>query len=171
VRTALRPYFEEFVSKVESRAGMVIDEILSGLTPEEIKGREQELGVPLPDSYKRFLSAVGGFSLFDGAVQFNRSHPYRDDFPKYESLSEDAKRQVASNGGLWPPPSDGMVCFGEYFEGDVGCSVLFNTNEGRRDGEYPIVYYYYRASPPRVAPIADSFPQWLNRKCIDGLQW
>jgi len=113
--------------------------------------------------------ATGGFWLSDGAVQFSKHHPYRHEFPKYEDLSDEAKREVASNGGLWPPPSDGMVCFGEYFECDVGCSVLFNTNEDLRNGEYAVVHYFYRATPPRVVSVADSFSEWLNLTCIDGL--
>jgi hypothetical protein len=166
---ALKGGFADFVAKIESRPDMVLDEVLPGLTPDEIELCEKNVGVPLPKSYKLFLSAARGFWLSDGAIQFSGYHPYLHKFPDYESLSEDDKRQVALNGGVWPPPSDGMVCFAEYFEGDVGCSALFNVKEGVRNGEYAVVYYYYRATPPRVVRIADSFPQWLNL-CIDNLK-
>ncbi len=170
MKTALRVHFREFVTRLESRTDVGIDRILPGLTTDEINARERELGILLPNTYKQFLSTSAGFWLFDGAVQFSGNHPYRLTFPSYESLNDDDKKIVASNGGLWPPPSDGMICFGEYFEGDVGCSLMFDTNDKMKDGEYKISHYYFRASPPRAELVADSFLEWLDRKCFGGFK-
>lgn len=167
--SALRAAFPDFVAKIDSGSGIVMDEVLPGLEAEEVGVCEQELGVPLPESYKQFLRAARGFWLSDGAVQFSGNHPYLHKFPDYESLSTEGKNQVAANGGIWPPPSDGMVCFAEYFEGDVGCSVLFDVKAGLRAGEYSVVYYYYRATPPHLVQAADSFLEWLNGKSLDRL--
>jgi hypothetical protein len=167
--SALRLNFHDFAGKIESQPGMTLDEIFPGLTAEEIAAREEEIGLPLPESYKQFLHAASGFWLSDGAVQFSRHHPYLHKSPEYESLSPDEKAQVSTTGGIWPPPSSGMLCFAEFFIEEVGCSVLFDVRRGLINGEYPVMNYYYRATPPSITPIAQSFSQWLNERCLDDL--
>lgn len=163
----LKADFPKFVSKVRGDADP--EEILPAATESELKKEEKLLKVPLPLSYKRFLSAYRGFWLFGGSVQFGSQHPFFHNFQKLEELSDAQKRVVEMKGGGWPPPSEGMLCFAEYFRDADGDQVLFDISEGLKNGEYPVFYYSHESRPPTVTKIADSFEDWLNQSCIDEM--
>jgi hypothetical protein len=141
-----------------------IENILSPLTSHKIDSIEKIIGVPLPNSYKYFLKSCGGFSAKGGVVQLGRQHPFIHEFESYEELTDEQKNVVKQKGGQWPPPSNGMICFGEFFLEADGDQVLFDTKEGLIDGEYPVYYYYSHESyPPKVRKIANSFNDWIAK--------
>lgn len=69
---------------------------------------------------------------------------------------------VEAKGGTWPPPSQGMLCFGEFFMEADGDQVLFDVSGGLQHGEYPVMYYAHESCPPTVRKLADTFEQWLD---------
>ena len=166
----LKAAFPQFVSKLEANADADPEEMLPGASAEEITSLEQQLGIPLPDSYKDFLQATKGFCLFGGAVQIGSQHPFFHDFPAYDSLNPQEKRMVKMKGGGWPPPSQGMLCFAEYFLEADGDQVLFDVKGGLQDGEYPVFYYSHETAPPTVKTVASSFREWLNDHCVDDME-
>ena len=122
----------------------------------------------LPDSYKAFLETAGGLWLLGGAVQMNDLHPFFHEFPPFEQLTPQQRTSVQQRGGGWPPPSHGMLCFTEYFLESDGDQVLFKTDGGLVNGEYPVYYYAHSDSPARVSQVADSFSDWLENVCIQS---
>lgn len=139
-----------------------LEEILPGASVAEIEEIEAEIGVPLPESYKRLLQCARGFWLMGGAVQFGRQHPFAHKFPPFESLPSSHQAVVKRKGGVWPPPSSGMLCFAEFFMEADGDQVLFDTSQGLVNGEYPVVYYSHDARPPSVRRIAASFTDFME---------
>lgn len=79
------------------------------------------------------------------------------------------KEAIKAKGQSWPPPTEGMLCFAEYFRDADGDQVLFDVSEGLKDGEYPVYYYSHESIPATVAKVADSFSEWLNDSCIDDM--
>jgi hypothetical protein len=133
---------------------------LDSLSDQEISSLEARLNIQLPPSYKRFLKCTRGFTALGGIVQMSYEHPFVHNFPPYDQLTEEQKASINQKGGDWPPPSQGMLCFAEFFmEGD-GDQVLFDTSHKDELGEYPV--YYYAHDPGTVRKIASSFEQWLN---------
>lgn len=159
--------FPGFVSKLDGDTDP--EQILPGASDEDIAKEEGLLGIPLPESYKRFLKLTRGFDLFGGSVQFGAQHPFPHDFPKIGELSDAQLKVVKMKGGGWPPPSQGMLCFAEYFRDADGDQVLFDVAGGLVDGEYPVVYYSHETHPPTTTQIAASFAEWLNERCIDQM--
>lgn len=168
---ALKGRFQEFADKLNAIPCSALDEVLPGTPAEEIRAIEARLHLPLPESYMDFLRSTRGLQLLDGRVQFSRNHPLVHEFPAYDDLPEEGKEEVKLNGGLWPPPSAGMICVAEYYPPGGGYSVLFDVNRGMVGEEYPVVYYDYNSTPPTVRTVADSFVDWLNKHCIDNLEY
>lgn len=142
--------------------------VLPGRTADEIAEIEAQVGVKLPESYRSFLASSGGLWLFGGAVQMTANHPFVHDFPSLDELTNQQIQVIRQRGGKWPPPSQGMLCFAEYFLESDGDQVLFKTDEGLIENEYPVYYYAHDAVPARVSRIADSFGDWLNNHCIQS---
>lgn len=161
-------HFPEFHQSLEDRDGAEIEQILPPATDEEIAKMEMDLGVPLPESYKRFLRCTRGLELLGGAVQFGTQHPFFHHFPPLSELSPSLREVVSRKGGEWPPASDGMLCFAEYFLEADGDQVLWDVSNGLQDGEYPIYYYAHDDRPPSVRKMADGFGQWIG-DCLDAL--
>ncbi len=132
------------------------------MTAEEISTLEAHLQTQLPRSYKQFLGYLSGFTAFDDAVQLGNQHPFFHRFKPKEALSAQQQKVIAQRGGNWPPPSNGMLCFGEAFMEADGDQVLFDLSQMNAEGECPVYYYAHESSPPAVRKIADSFAQWLN---------
>ncbi len=128
----------------------------------EIAALEQSLGVPLPESYKQLLRCSRGFMLMDGVVQFGSQHPFFHEFEPLDRLGEAQRAVVKRRGGSWPPPSNGMLCFAEFFMEADGDQVLFDVSRGLVDGEYPVVYYAHAASPASVRVLARSFAEFME---------
>lgn len=139
-----------------------LENVLPGATHTELAVMEEELGIALPRSYKQLLALTRGFWLMGGAVQFGEQHPFFHEFPPLESLSPPQQRVVKQKGGHWPPPSNGMLCFAEFFLEADGDQVLFDVSRGLIDGEYPVMYYSHESRPPSVRQLAPTFFQFFE---------
>ncbi len=143
--------------------------VLAPRSSSEICELETSLGIELPASYRKFLRSCGGLWLFGGNVQMASQHPFFHKFPPLSALTAQQRAVVDQRGGIWPPPSDGMLCFAEYFLEADGDQVLFDVSGGLSDGEYPVYYYAHEASPASVTRQADSFEEWIEHVCIQSL--
>jgi len=97
-----------------------------------------------------------------GVIQISKGHPFYHEFEAFDALTLKQQRLVTARGGNWPPPSDGMPCFAEFFMEADGDQVLFDVKGGLRNGEYPVMYYAHEDTPASVRVLANSFEQWLN---------
>jgi hypothetical protein len=79
-----------------------------------------------------------------------------------DALNAEQRRMVALKGGPWPPASQGMLCFAEFFMEADGDQVLFDTADGLVGGEYPIVYWAHEDRPPSVRRLAGSFGEFMD---------
>lgn len=165
-----REEFPDFYRRLQTEKAQPVEEVLSGATDEEIQDLEDRLGISLPNSYKRLLRCAASFWLKGGVIQFNTSHPFFHHFPSFQELTPRQKQTVQSKGGTWPPPSEGMLCFAEFFMEADGDQVLFDVSQGLLDGEYPIMYYSHEDNPPSVRKLADSFEQFLQ-EFLDYPEW
>lgn len=147
---------------VRAARGRHLENILPPATATDIEALEAELGLPLPESYKALLRCARGFWLKGGVVQFGSQHPFVHDFPPLESLTPQQRRVVAQKGGPWPPASQGMLCFAEFFMEADGDQVLFDTSRGLVGGEYPIMYWAHDERPPSVRQLASSFSEFME---------
>ena len=154
--------FPEFYQALLNHKRTVIDNILPPASLAQIEEIEKQCGVPLPDSYKRFLRCSRGFTLLGGSIQFGIEHPFFHDFPPLEMLNEEQLRVVEMRGGNYPPPSQGMLCFAEFFMEADGDQVLWDVSGGMVDDEYPIYYYAHEENPPSVRKLSDNFKTWLG---------
>jgi hypothetical protein len=139
-----------------------LEHVLPGATATVVAALEQQLGLPLPESYKKLLQCARGFWLMGGVVQFGPQHPFVHDFPPLESLTPQQRQVVAFKGGPWPPASQGMLCFAEFFMEADGDQVLFDTSGGLVGGEYPIMYWAHEGRPPSVRQLAGSFGEFME---------
>ncbi len=139
-----------------------LEQVLPPATAAEIAALEQQLGLLLPESYKALLRCARGFWLVGGVVQFGPQHPFVHDFPPLESLNPQQRQVVALKGGPWPPASQGMLCFAEFFMDADGDQVLFDTGPGLVGGEYPIMYWAHEGRPPSVRQLAANFGQFME---------
>ena len=154
-----QPYFPKF-SKLAADSELEV--VLPGASAAEIAEIEAEVGVHLPASSKRSLHCARGSWLMGGVVQFGQQHPFAHEFPPFDSLPPAQQAVVKRKGGVWPPPSNGMLCFAECFMQADGDQVLFDTSQGLVNGEYPVVYYAHDARPPSIRRIAASFTDFME---------
>jgi len=161
--TPFQSAFPAFHKSIVESDSADLEHVLAPATDAQLEAIEAELRLPLPTSYKRLLKCARGFWLFGGAVQFGLQHPFYHDFDPLESLTPRQRESVARKGGVWPPPSNGMLCIAEFFLEADGDQVLFDVSKGLRDGEYPVVYYAHEDIPASVRKIADSFEDFLAR--------
>ncbi|MBV9863954.1 MAG: SMI1/KNR4 family protein [Abitibacteriaceae bacterium] len=160
----------KFYQQLQSRKAKPVEAILPGATEAELQKLEEILGLPLPESYKRLLRCARGFWLRGGTIQFSSGHPFFHNFAKLEELTPRQLQTLRAKGGIWPPPSQGMLCFAEFFMEADGDQVLFDVSGGLQDGEYPIMYYAHEDNPPSVRKLADSFAQWMD-EFLDYKEW
>lgn len=154
--------FPKFYRALSERGGAQIEEILPPATDAQIAEIESQCGVPLPASYKRLLRCTRGFQLLDGIIQFGPEHPFFHNYARLEALTAPQRMAVARKGGEWPPPSQGMLCFAEFFMEADGDQVLWDVSRGLRNGEYPIFYYAHKSQPPSVRQLSADFEIWLG---------
>jgi hypothetical protein len=152
--------FPKFYQQLQEGRGELIEEVLPGASEADLEKLEQSLGLPFPESYKRLLRCSRGFWLFGGVVQLSSGHPFFHQFSKVTGKTR---------GGTWPPASDGMLCFAEFFMEADGDQVLFDVSNGLINGEYPVMYYAHD-EPNELRKLADSFEQWLN-EFLDYPEW
>lgn len=155
----LKTYFPNFWKNIEK---LDIEDELDAITEEGILELEKNLGIVLPPSYKQFLLCTQGFEAFGGMVQLGEQHPFFHKFKSLNELTPQQQKMVKQKGGIWPPPSNGMLCFAEFFMEADGDQVLFDVSQKDENGEYPVYYYAHDSRPPEVRKIAGSFGQWLN---------
>ena len=168
---SLDKHFPTFASKLRSRPDADAENIEPGASDDDIAEIETSLGVPLPKPYKSLLRCAREFWLFGGAIQFGFQHPFMHDFQPYDELSPQQQQSVQRNsGGVWPPPSNGMLCFAEFFMEADGDQVLFDVANGMVNGEYPVMYYSHESHPPSVRKLADNFETFL-KEFLDYEQW
>lgn len=134
----LFPRFQRLATQAEP------EHVLPGRAADELA--QTPTGIPLPTSYKQFLSR----------------------HPPLEALTAQQRSVVAARGGCWPPPSDGMLCFAEYFLEADGDQVLFKIDLGLHNDEYPV--YYYAHEGPSIRKVADGFAEWLENHCIQDMR-
>lgn len=158
----LQPEFPRFASLLADGYGEPVENMLRPLTDKQINQKQSALGVPLPESYRRFLRCTGGLWLLGGTIQFNAKNPFFHRFPALDALSSKQREIVHAKGGGWPPPSQGMLCFAEFSMEADGDQVLFDVGNGLIDGEYPVKYYAHAARPPSVRKLADSFEEFIE---------
>ena len=130
--------FPDFYQRLIEREGAEIEQILPPASDIEIGELERRLGVPLPESYKRLLRCARGFWLLGGIIQFGSQHPFYHDFPPLEQLTPPQRKMLERKGGGWPPPSQGMLCFAEFFMEADGDQVLWDVSSGLLADDYPI---------------------------------
>jgi SMI1 / KNR4 family (SUKH-1) len=151
--------FPTFASLVDQ---FDLENELPGATDAEIADIESKLTIALPQSYKKLLKASRGFWLMGGSIQFCLEHPFYHQFPALNNLNPAQQAVVSPKGGAWPPPSNGMLCFAEFFMEADGDQILFDLSQGLVNGEYPIVYYAHSARPASVRVLSNSFEQFMN---------
>jgi hypothetical protein len=144
------------------RDGAEIEQILPAASDAEIIEIEARVGVQLPEAYKRLLRCARGFWLLGGSIQFGTQHPFFHTFEPLDKLTPMQRQVVSRRGGAWPPPSQGMLCFAEFFMEADGDQVLWDISGGMRGGEYPIYYYAHEASPASVRKLSDNFQDWVG---------
>jgi hypothetical protein len=158
---SLAPYFPRFAELLAAGNGE-IENIKPAVSDADIRELERSLGLSLPESYKQLLRCARGFWLLGGAVQFDTQHPFFHAFPPFKELTPQQREVVKLKGGEWPPPSQGMLCFAEFFMEADGDQVLFDVRNGLRNGEYPVMYYAHEFRPPTVRKLADDFRTFLE---------
>jgi hypothetical protein len=139
-----------------------LEHVLPPASASDVAALEQKLGLPLPESYKALLRCARGFWLKGGVVQFGSQHPFVHDFPPLDTLNPAQRRMIAIKGGPWPPASQGMLCFAEFFMEADGDQVLFDTRCGLVGGEYPVMYWAHEGRPPTVRKLATSFGEFME---------
>ena len=163
--------FPAFGETLRSRTDACIEHVEPGASDSDLVDLESSLGVQLPGSYKALLKCSRQFWLFGGAIQFGCQHPFIHDFPSYDELAPSQQQMVQrKSGGVWPPPSNGMLCFAEFFMDADGDQVLFDITNGFSNDEYPVMYYSHESRPPSVRRLADDFETFLN-DFLDYEEW
>jgi hypothetical protein len=157
----LQKNFPAFATGLSKGLGKPIEDVKPPATAADIEKAETRLGFELPSSYKRFVLAANGFWLWGGTFQFHGTDLFVHDFPPYDSLTPVQKRAVAHKGGSWPPPSEGMVCFAEFFAEADGDQVLLDVKHPT-NGEPPVVYYAHERSPPTVRTLTAGFEAFIG---------
>jgi hypothetical protein len=158
---SLAPHFPRFAELLSAGHGE-IENIKPPASDTDIWELEKTLGVSLPECYKELLRCARGLWLFGGSVQFDTQHPFFHEFPPLKDLTPRQREVVNLKGGKWPPPSEGMLCFAEFFMEADGDQVLVDVTNGLRNGEYPIMYYAHESRPPTVRKLADDFHTFLE---------
>ena len=158
-------HFPKFAARITQDDG-VIHDVLPPATEADIRAAEQQVGVPFPESYKEFLRFARGFWMFRGCVQFGIQHPFRHEFEPLSSLSALQRDSTRRKGGIWPPPSNGMLCFGEYFLEADGDQVLLDITEPMVNGEYRVMYYAHEGNPPSVRELAPDFRSFVEEVMV-----
>ena len=154
--------FPRLAARLGDGSAHCLDHVEPPATDEELRQLERTVGIPLPESYKTLLRCGRGFWLLGGVVQFGPQHPFFHDFPPLDNLTPVQRKAVERKGGAWPPPSQGMLCFAEFFMEADGDQVLFDVSKGLIGGEYPVMYYAHEESPPTVRTLATGFGEFME---------
>ena len=134
---AIGAVYPKFARLLKRRTDLIV-ELQPGVTDEELATEEQLLGLPLPEKLKLLVRAsrhvqLEGFHL--GHLFFHEQR------------------------GELPGPSDGMLCFAEYWLEADGDQMLMDPRDLPAD-DPPV--YYYAHGVPEVRPLGKSFSVWLE---------
>lgn len=139
---ALKAAFPIFYHNLEQSVQVEPRELSEPMSVETIEAMEVDLGVPLPESYKKFLRCTKTIWLDSIA----RLWEYPD------SLIEDT-----------------LFVWDYNWEAD-GDKLCFDLSNGLVDGEYPVLYYAHDFGGDEnrgLRKIANSFGEWLNQLQLD----
>lgn len=168
---ALREQFPVFAAKLTSLPSEEIEHVEPGASDSDLAELESTLGLQLPENYKSLLRCSRQFWLFGGSIQFGSQHPFIHDFQPFDELTPQQQEVIQHrSGGVWPPPSHGMLCFAEFFMEADGDQVLFDVSQGMVGGEYPVMYYAHESRPPAVRTLSHDFATFLNG-FLDYEEW
>lgn len=162
MNASFETHFPTFARFLTSGLADPIDEVGQAASVEEIATEEGSLGVPLPLSYKTFLMTARSVSIQGGGFQMGPEHPFFHHFPLLEQLPPRQRARVKH----WPPPSEGMLCFADFWLDGDGDQTLFDVSQGLVDGEYPV--FYYNHDDPSVRKLADSFAEFIEQVLAGG---
>jgi SMI1/KNR4 family protein SUKH-1 len=137
-----------------------LEDVKPPLSLAEIANLERQLGLKLPPSYKALLACSGGFCLVGGVIRF--AEPFFHKFRPFHLLTSAQQDMVKWKGGAWPPPSEGMLCFAEFWMEADGDQVLFDVSQGLINDEYPVMYYAHESRPPSVRLLASTFVEFME---------
>ncbi|HUU85390.1 MAG TPA: SMI1/KNR4 family protein [Phycisphaerae bacterium] len=157
---AISEQFPNFGASLRAGRGDPIEQVSGPATLDDIDAIEKRLAIPLPESYKRLLGCSSGFWLLGGCVKFQ--YPFFHDFPPLEQLTPIQRQTLDAKGGIWPPPTQAMLCFADFFWEADGDQVLFDVKSGLAEGEYPIVYYAHESCSPEARRVARRFDEWIE---------
>jgi hypothetical protein len=116
-----------------------VESMRPGASDAELDELARTLGVPLPAAYRTFLSRTRELVVGD-TLRLTEDHPFV---------------VVSTKVAL---PTDGMVCFGEYWLEADGDQVLFDLRDGNPDP--PALYYAHGRRS--VEQAATSFTRWVE---------
>jgi hypothetical protein len=155
------PNFADYTAIVDTGDGEPYIELGPVGDIAKIELDESILGVPYPHSYKLFLQLAREVVSLDGGFQMGPEHPFLLSFPPFAELSSQHQLNIARRGGDGPPPSDGMLCFAEYWIEGEGDQAAFDVRHGLIDGEYPV--YYYNHDQSSVRKLANGFYDFIEK--------
>jgi len=156
----MKAAFPDFANKLVESPQVGLEQVRPPISEVDLNKLETSLGLQLPESYKSFLRCARQFWLFGGIVQFGTQHPFFHEFEPFDKLPPKQQLFVKQRSGRWPPPSQGMLCFAEFFMEADGDQVLFDVSKGLVNDEYPIMYYDHET--PSVRRLADTLSQFLT---------
>src|SRR5689334_21543468 len=104
---SLNAKFPKFAQQLGSGVGDPIEVVGESAVESDILQVDTKLGIPLPESYKSFLRCTRTLTLRGGLIRFGPEFPFLQDLP---SLS----------------PSQGMLCFADFFLEADGDQLLFD---------------------------------------------
>ncbi|TDV57170.1 hypothetical protein CLV71_10141 [Actinophytocola oryzae] len=113
-----------------------IESMLPGMSPATLTST---IGMPLPAAYLLFLSHTRELVVGD-TLRLTRGHPF---------VHTSAAVEL---------PTEGMLCFGEYWLEADGDQVLFDLRAGMAD-DPPVLYYAYAR---RVVEPIGRFTEWVE---------
>ena len=151
-----------FYEKLHQCPGAKIDNVLPPASDFDLTELQQQLGLVLPASYCQLMRIARGFTLFGDSIQFPSWFPVVHDFPDLESLTPGHRESIGKKGGKWPPPTQGMLCFAEFWLEADGDQLLWDTTQGLVGEDYPVFYYSHGSRPPEVRKVAETFDELIT---------
>lgn len=137
------------------------DKFLPGASAQEIRRVEQELGIPLPKSYVKFLSrwnGHGGFSschLFGGVWLYGTGSLLKENQSLFQLIFSQ-----------YGKPIKNFVAFCHNIVGNWFC---FDTSLKLENGEYMIVAVEHEGC--EYSDYNTSFANWINAWAMRGWEW
>jgi len=138
----------------------LVDKFLPGASAQEIRGVEQELGIPLPKSYVKFLSRWNGHvsslqdTEFGGVWLLGTGNLLK------------VNQRLLPLFSQYEKPIKNFVAFCENVFGNWFC---FDTSLKLDNGEYMIVAVEHEGC--EYSDYNTSFANWINAWAMRGWEW